>query len=483
VPYTSSGFALASLVQRKTLNCQSALFSPHFINTGLVIFIMMMMSAWVMHAAESVPRGGNPDFPALLSSVYWSITTMTTVGFGDIVPSSALGRCVTAIWSVASYLGVSTLTAILTTVLTSDSLRLDTVDTLASVLGALCIEKDYPLLEDYLSRDPSAPNKITRDTIGACMAALQDGSVRAVMTDRSILTWYASAYGLSSLHVSPALSDNPLSFVFANTSLLRAYTNPAVMASRTHPDWVPLSTAINVFYFGTQVEGALDAEPVAVDTKLIVGSVLLTAATLAAHVLQACGGAAWLRAQLAERWKRSAAGKRVSKWGGRDGGGASGGAPLALPADTAAGADCATWDAAAAGEPPGTPTRDGSLLAALVEEARDAAAAHAEALAAAASTGQRVAALQEHIGVIALSGSDGGSFGTPRAAAGSRNSRLHSRAALLEQAARTFGSGGNRGARGSGSGDGGPSAGAGPAPPGPPVAAQELTSVSVAASR
>ncbi len=71
MPYTSSGFALASLVQRKTIDYQSALLSPHFLNTGLVIFIMMLIAAWVMHAAEAVPPGNDAAFPAMLSSVYW----------------------------------------------------------------------------------------------------------------------------------------------------------------------------------------------------------------------------------------------------------------------------------------------------------------------------------------------------------------------------------------------------------------------------
>jgi hypothetical protein len=344
---------------------------------------------------------------------------MTTVGFGDIVPSSALGRFVTAIWSVASYLAVSTLTAIMTTVLTSDSLRMDTVDALADVYGTLCIEKDYPLLEDFLSRDPSAPNSIIRSTVGACMDALTAGTVRAVMTDRLVLTWYASAYGLSTMHMSATLSDNPMSFVFTNTSTLRAYTNPAVIASRTHPDWVPLSAAINVFYFGTQVEGALDAEVTLIDTRLIVASVVLAVATVAVHVAQTCGAAAWLRARLAAGSQNGAAGKRISVWGdGGAGGGAGNGA-------AEAGVDAA--DAAGADVP-------GSLLVALVEEARAAAAAHADALAAAAATGTRVATLQERIGVLALSSAE---------QSGARDGGQSSRAALLQNAARISDAGGS----------------------------------------
>ena len=45
----------------------------------------------------------NPRFDSIPKSVYWAIVTLTTVGYGDITPSTALGQFLAAIVMIMGY--------------------------------------------------------------------------------------------------------------------------------------------------------------------------------------------------------------------------------------------------------------------------------------------------------------------------------------------------------------------------------------------
>ena len=65
---------------------------------GTVIFMVFSMGA-VMYLIEGKENG----FTSIPKSVYWAIVTMTTVGFGDIVPKTALGQFISSILMIVGY--------------------------------------------------------------------------------------------------------------------------------------------------------------------------------------------------------------------------------------------------------------------------------------------------------------------------------------------------------------------------------------------
>jgi voltage-gated potassium channel len=61
-----------------------------FLSFVLIVTIVM---GTVMYVVEG-PENGFPNIPV---SVYWAISTMTTVGFGDIAPKTGLGRTIASL--------------------------------------------------------------------------------------------------------------------------------------------------------------------------------------------------------------------------------------------------------------------------------------------------------------------------------------------------------------------------------------------------
>ncbi|MGE5160363.1 MAG: ion transporter [Betaproteobacteria bacterium] len=85
----------------------------------LVFLSGVMMVAITVSTLMYVIEGPENGFTSIPTSVYWGITAMTTVGFGDIVPKTDLGR---AIASVLMLLGWSIL-AVPTGIVTAEMTR------------------------------------------------------------------------------------------------------------------------------------------------------------------------------------------------------------------------------------------------------------------------------------------------------------------------------------------------------------------------
>jgi len=69
--------------------------------TFLIACLMLLVSAFVMYSVENPVQ---PDkFPNVFASLWWAVATLTTVGYGDIYPITALGKIVS---SIVAFLGI-----------------------------------------------------------------------------------------------------------------------------------------------------------------------------------------------------------------------------------------------------------------------------------------------------------------------------------------------------------------------------------------
>ncbi len=79
--------------------------------TVFVSFIMIIVciSGAVMYLVEGQVNG---EFDSIPRGIYWAIVTITTVGFGDIVPTTALGQFLSAVLMIVGYAVIAVPTGI-----------------------------------------------------------------------------------------------------------------------------------------------------------------------------------------------------------------------------------------------------------------------------------------------------------------------------------------------------------------------------------
>ena len=74
------------------------------------IIILVTIAGTVMYMVES-PESGFTDIP---TSIYWAVVTMTTVGYGDIAPATALGKTFASLLMISGYAIIAVPTGIVT---------------------------------------------------------------------------------------------------------------------------------------------------------------------------------------------------------------------------------------------------------------------------------------------------------------------------------------------------------------------------------
>ena len=86
----------------------------------ITVFLVTVLVTVLILGATMYLVEGNADsgFTSIPRSVYWAIVTVTTVGYGDIAPATALGQFISAILMIIGYGVIAVPTGIVTSELT-----------------------------------------------------------------------------------------------------------------------------------------------------------------------------------------------------------------------------------------------------------------------------------------------------------------------------------------------------------------------------
>ncbi len=94
-------FKLARFLSEATLLRQAVWASRAKITVFLAtVLILVIIMGSTMYLIES---GADSGFTSIPQSMYWAVVTMTTVGYGDIAPSTPLGKTLAAVIMVLGY--------------------------------------------------------------------------------------------------------------------------------------------------------------------------------------------------------------------------------------------------------------------------------------------------------------------------------------------------------------------------------------------
>ena len=64
-------------------------------------------------------EGGQTGFSSIPKSIYWAIVTLTTVGYGDIIPKTSIGQAVSSLIMIIGYSLLAVPTGIITSELSN----------------------------------------------------------------------------------------------------------------------------------------------------------------------------------------------------------------------------------------------------------------------------------------------------------------------------------------------------------------------------
>jgi len=93
-------FKLAEYIEEAEVLMTALKNSAHKI---LVFLYVVLTLAIIFGSLLYVVEGGSQGFTSIPKSVYWAIVTLTTVGYGDIVPQTPLGQIIAACIMIMGY--------------------------------------------------------------------------------------------------------------------------------------------------------------------------------------------------------------------------------------------------------------------------------------------------------------------------------------------------------------------------------------------
>lgn len=242
-PYYNSGLGIA-VNRKKTSNFFDVLLK--FMSwdilrlVGALLFTTIIMGTfmWFLERRNNAEQFGGKWGEGLVSGVWWSAVTLTTVGYGDKTPKTNLGRLVALLWMVSAIIIVSSFTATMTTTLTIA--RLET-----SIKGPEDLSKvrvgtiANATSENYLRQHGVTPTLYQTPLDG--LNELEAGNIEAMVYDAPMLSYWSNQGIFKKVMVLPVTFDkHNYGIALAPGSPLRKPINQAILKKLRSPEWQEL---------------------------------------------------------------------------------------------------------------------------------------------------------------------------------------------------------------------------------------------------
>ena len=214
-PYYTANMGYAILPSEKGIwVAVRPFFSMAFFKAlGALVFVIFSFGflLWIFERKKNSESFGGAPMEGIGSAFWWSAVTMTTVGYGDKVPKTPLGRLVGMVWMFVALIIVSSFTAAITTSLTVNQIE-DGVEALSDLKGKTLGVIPSSTAESFLKRQGFRTKGIENVSEGLVMVA--SGELTAMVHDLPILNYVNRQKGLG-LKVEPILEAPVQRFAFA----------------------------------------------------------------------------------------------------------------------------------------------------------------------------------------------------------------------------------------------------------------------------
>ncbi|CAB0151515.1 hypothetical protein PSI9734_01903 [Pseudidiomarina piscicola] len=191
LPFYNAGLGIAvpAVAEPGWWTITKRFFSLEFLTVLLVLSAVLMAAGalvWLAERRHNRDEFSTTKLKGIGAGFWWAAVTMTTVGYGDKSPQTALGRGVALIWMFTSVIIISSFTASITSALTVNKLstRVQGQDDLVNVRVA-SVPASYSA--SWLDRENIGYQQNTN--LALALTSVQEGKADAVVYDAPLLKY------------------------------------------------------------------------------------------------------------------------------------------------------------------------------------------------------------------------------------------------------------------------------------------------------
>ena len=219
------------------LSILRGLFNQQLLQVVFILLLGLMLVSflvwWFEKSHQGNPRQAHSVPHGIGWGVWWALITL--IGYDDVQPRSFGGRVLAVVWMIASVVGVSVLTAVLTTVLTLDRLE-NRIQTEADLARVALASLEGSSSASYLERGRVVYQAYP--SIAAGIEAVALGEVDAMVYDKPLLQYLIKENYPNKLEVLD-LTFDPQNYAFAlpSGSPLREDVNRSLLKVISQESW------------------------------------------------------------------------------------------------------------------------------------------------------------------------------------------------------------------------------------------------------
>lgn len=204
-PYFQSHLSIAAAPTDSWADSLRPFLSTGFLSGVGALLLILVVVGTLVWLAE---RKGNPEhfpphaLPGIGNGVWTALVTMTTVGYGDRVPRTTLGRTVIGVWMLLAMLIAGSLIAFMSSAFTVSKIDGDGITSAEDLRDRRVAVVEGTTSESFAQSVGGRPVGTT--SLADAAAAVSEGRADAVVFDRPALQYYLQTHPETSLSLADA---------------------------------------------------------------------------------------------------------------------------------------------------------------------------------------------------------------------------------------------------------------------------------------